>query len=62
MDKESIKSFFLRSLIIRRIYGFMFWIKWIKNEFDFVRLECIYFEYIALKLIEDQKLVECWAG
>ena len=61
MDKESINSFF-------HIFDYMedLWLhvfnKVDKNELDFVRLECIYFEYIALKLIEDQKLVECWAG
>ena len=40
----------------------MFGIKWIKNELEFARVECKFFEYIALKLIEDQRLVEFWDG
>ena len=53
---------FFRSLIIWKICGFMFCIELIKNELEYVRVECKHFEYIALKLIEYQSLFECWAG
>ena len=32
-----------------------------QNDLDFSRVECKHFDYIALILIEDQRLVELWA-
>ena len=70
------QDFLFRSLIIWSIHGFrcfhwfLFWIVLIQHSLDYVRIGWKHFWeiffifglYIALRLIEDQRLVGCWDG